>query len=117
MQEAEEMAAQFVSSSQSGQGSPSSSMDPGTGTNPEKVTETWPAAPRRPVPKAAGHACLVHIYPTGPNMGMRYPLGGNPLVLGRGEDCDIHINDHSVSRRHARIDPTGEGYHVADLQS
>jgi two-component system, cell cycle response regulator len=102
--------------SQPGTGSPSSSMDPGTGTNPEKVTETWPAAPKRPAPKA-DHACLVHIYPTGPNMGMRYPLGGNPLVLGRGEDCDIRINDHSVSRRHARIEPTADGFCVGDLQS
>jgi diguanylate cyclase (GGDEF)-like protein len=50
-------------------------------------------------------------------MGMRYPLGGNPLVVGRGEDCDIRISDHSVSRRHARIEPGDEGYFVADLQS
>jgi two-component system cell cycle response regulator len=92
-------------------------MDPGTGTNPEKVTETWPAAPKRPAARAADHACLVHIYPTGPNMGMRYPLGGNVLILGRGEDCDIRINDHSVSRRHARIEPSDGGFSVADLQS
>src|SRR5271156_6609390 len=92
-------------------------MDPGTGTNPEKVTETWPAVPKRPTPKTADHACLVHIYPTGPNMGMRYPLGVNSLVLGRGSDCDIRIDDHSVSRRHARIQPGTDGFYALDLQS
>lgn len=39
------------------------------------------------------------------------------MLLGRGEDCDIRIHDHSVSRRHARIEPTPQGYYVTDLQS
>lgn len=71
--------------------------------NPEKVTDTWVTAPKRPISGSSRQACLVHIYPTGPTMGSRYPLYGDALVLGRGEDCDIRINDHSVSRRHARI--------------
>jgi diguanylate cyclase (GGDEF)-like protein len=50
-------------------------------------------------------------------MGERYTLGEKQLVLGRGTDCDIHINDHSVSRRHARIQPVPDGYLVVDLQS
>jgi two-component system, cell cycle response regulator len=39
------------------------------------------------------------------------------MVLGRGNDCNIHINDHSVSRRHARIQPGADGYYAVDLQS
>ena len=62
-------------------------------------------------------ACLVHIYPTGPGMGSRYPLNETPLVLGRGSDCEIRINDHSVSRKHARIQPGSDGYYTVDLQS
>jgi diguanylate cyclase (GGDEF)-like protein len=50
-------------------------------------------------------------------MGARYPLSDMPVVLGRGSDCDIRINDHSVSRRHARIQPGAEGYYALDLQS
>ncbi len=93
-------------------------MQPGNEENPEKVTDTWPTAPnKRPQAKANGAACLVHIYPTGPNMGQRYTLDDKPLVLGRGEDCEIRISDHSVSRRHARIEKSAEGYYVADLQS
>src|SRR5213079_1955127 len=34
-----------------------------------------------------------------------------------GSDCEVRINDGSVSRRHARIDFTTEGYCVVDLQS
>jgi diguanylate cyclase (GGDEF)-like protein len=50
-------------------------------------------------------------------MGTRYALADNPVVLGRGNDCDIRINDHSVSRRHARIQPGADGYYAVDLQS
>ncbi len=83
----------------------------------DKVTETWVTAPERPVSITNRSACLVHIYPTGPGMGNRYPLGDSPLVLGRGSDCEIRINDHSVSRRHARIQPGADGYYAVDLQS
>jgi diguanylate cyclase (GGDEF)-like protein len=83
----------------------------------EKVTETWVTLPERPVSISSRNACLVHIYPTGPGMGARYTLADSPLVLGRGSDCDIRINDHSVSRRHARIQPGADGYYAVDLQS
>ncbi len=83
----------------------------------EKATETWVTAPDRLVSTTRRDACVVHIYPVGPGMGTRYPLGESPMVLGRGNDCDIRINDHSVSRRHARIQPGADGYYAVDLQS
>jgi diguanylate cyclase (GGDEF)-like protein len=83
----------------------------------EKVSETWITSPKRLFSAVNREACLVHIYPTGPNMGCRYPLGERPLLLGRGEDCDIRLQDHSVSRRHAKIEPTSEGFYVYDQQS
>jgi diguanylate cyclase (GGDEF)-like protein len=83
----------------------------------EKATETWVTAPDRLVSTTRRDACVVHIYPTGPGMGARYPLSDSPMVLGRGSDCDIRINDHSVSRRHARIQPGADGYYAVDLQS
>jgi diguanylate cyclase (GGDEF)-like protein len=83
----------------------------------ERVSETWVTAPRRPSSAVSKDACMVHIYPTGPTMGARYPLQSTALVLGRGEDCAIQIHDHSVSRRHARIEPAPDGYYVFDLQS
>jgi two-component system cell cycle response regulator len=83
----------------------------------EKATETWVTAPDRLISATRRDACVVHIYPTGPGMGTRYSLADTPMVLGRGNDCDIRINDHSVSRRHARIQPGADGYYAVDLQS
>lgn len=83
----------------------------------DKVTETWVTAPKRLVSATSQAAYLVHIYPSGPTMGQRYALNSNALVLGRGEDCEIRINDHSVSRRHARIEPQNESFFAVDLQS
>ncbi len=48
-------------------------------------------------------ACLVLIYPPGPDMGKRFPLDRPEFVLGRGADCDIQVDRDSVSRRHARV--------------
>jgi diguanylate cyclase (GGDEF)-like protein len=83
----------------------------------DKVAETWITSPKRLLTAATQDACLVHIYPTGPNMGCRYPLGKKTIMLGRGEDCDIRLHDHSVSRKHARIESSSEGFHVYDQQS
>jgi diguanylate cyclase (GGDEF)-like protein len=83
----------------------------------EKATETWVTGPDRLVSTTRRDACVIHIYPTGAGMGTRYPLADTPVVLGRGNDCDIRITDHSVSRRHARIQPGADGYYAVDLQS
>jgi two-component system cell cycle response regulator len=67
--------------------------------------------------KEAGEACLVLIYPPGPDMGKRFPLQRSEIVLGRGADCDIQVDRDSVSRRHARVYRNGETWSVEDLQS
>jgi two-component system, cell cycle response regulator len=82
----------------------------------DKATDTWVTAPKH-VPSGSREACLVHIYPTGADIGRRYPLGADSILLGRGEDADIRVPDNSVSRRHAKIEPTTDGYYVLDLGS
>jgi two-component system cell cycle response regulator len=72
--------------------------------------------PSRPAGQG-GDAYLVHIYPPGPFLGSRYLLTGTPVVIGRDAECDICINDPSVSRRHAAFRPEPEGYSVVDLNS
>ena len=48
-------------------------------------------------PKVGGDACLVLIYPPGPELGKRWALENDELVVGRGSDCDIQIDRDSVS--------------------
>jgi two-component system cell cycle response regulator len=81
------------------------------------TSDTLVTPPERPVSAVSRSACLVHIYPTGPGMGSRYPLADQSMIIGRGADCSIRINDHSVSRRHARIQACHDGYYAIDLQS
>ena len=83
----------------------------------EVLADTWLTAPQRPVSAANPDACLVQIYPTGPGMGSRLVLSGLSLVFGRDKDCDIQLEDHSVSRQHARIERGPDGHYVVDLHS
>lgn len=39
--------------------------------------------------------------------GIRHPLLPPGLIIGRGSDADVRVNDPGVSRRHARIEVTG----------
>lgn len=41
--------------------------------------------------------------------GMRHPLKPPGLVIGRGTDADLRINDPGISRRHAQLRVTGRG--------
>jgi two-component system cell cycle response regulator len=88
-----------------------------TGSGEFTANDTLRGSPRRLVPRGTQDACLVHIYPSGPDMGRRYPLADRPVTLGRGESCDVRITDQSVSRTHARIESVIDGYEVGDLQS
>src|SRR5215204_4760437 len=83
----------------------------------EKQVDTVVQRADRPPVSSHREACLVHIYPTGPWMGMRHTLSDKPLIVGRGEDCDIRVLDTSVSRRHVRIEKIGDDYYVLDMQS
>jgi pSer/pThr/pTyr-binding forkhead associated (FHA) protein len=46
-----------------------------------------------------------------------YPLTGLLKQIGRGMDCDIVIADPAVSRLHARLEKSGEGWVIVDLES
>ncbi len=62
-------------------------------------------------------ACLVQIYPKGPDLGRKFLLDSAPLVLGRKNSCDLVITDTSVSRQHACVQPFEDSYEVVDLGS
>jgi transcriptional regulator with GAF, ATPase, and Fis domain len=53
----------------------------------------------------------------GPDKGKSLQLGAAPLVVGTGQDCDLVLQDRSVSRRHAEVQKHGEVVIVKDLGS
>ena len=49
--------------------------------------------------------------------GDRYVLRDHTVVVGRMPECDITLIDPNVSRRHAEIQPRGDGFALVDLGS
>jgi hypothetical protein len=47
----------------------------------------------------------------------QWPLAKQIMIIGREADSDIQIDDRQVSRRHAEISQTFEGYTLRDLGS
>jgi hypothetical protein len=47
----------------------------------------------------------------------QWALQGAIVVIGRGDDCHIIIDDRQASRHHARITQTEDGYVLEDLAS
>jgi hypothetical protein len=54
---------------------------------------------------------------SGPNTGQSVPLGDQPILLGRGTDAAIRLDDDYVSTRHARFATNGDQWFVEDLGS
>ena len=69
-----------------------------------------PAKPRRGTPTAVA---IVE----GGNKGEVISLDGAPLLIGRGNDAAIRLDDDYVSTRHARIGASGDQWYVEDLGS
>ena len=46
-----------------------------------------------------------------------YALVASELLIGRQEDCDIHLDSSRVSRRHARLFMVEEASWIEDLKS
>ena len=67
-------------------------------------------------PKEAGiYFRLVCL--TGTSKGESYVLSGNRIVIGRGDNADIKLNDTKASREHAEITKVGNNWVATDLGS
>lgn len=60
-------------------------------------------------------ATLVRV--SGPGAGSEHTIDRDAVTIGRGEECDIVVEDPSVSRAHAAIERFGEGFRLRDLGS
>ena len=72
------------------------------------------AAGSKRVPRGAPtHVAVVE----GANAGEQVSLDHAPLLIGRGADAAIRLDDDYVSTRHARIASSGDQWYVEDLGS
>ena len=53
----------------------------------------------------------------GPDAGAAYELTGGRIVVGRGEECAIQLNQSSISRQHAALTFQENGWLLEDLHS
>ncbi len=82
----------------------------GDATNPEARAEPRPDHFAPP-----GQATLVIC--RGPQAGRWFPLNRDVVRLGRSRECDIGLDDATVSRRHAEINRESNQYVVTDVGS
>ncbi|HEX8488022.1 MAG TPA: FHA domain-containing protein [Propionibacteriaceae bacterium] len=75
-----------------------------------------PPPPPRKTKRSRGDPRIVII--TGGNQaGMSAELAGGVVLIGRGADCQLILDDDYVSTRHARIVASESGIYVEDLGS
>lgn len=53
----------------------------------------------------------------GSNVGEMHEIGGQEMVLGRGQTASVRLNDEGVSRKHAQITRSGDKFIIEDLNS
>ncbi|OUO91467.1 FHA domain-containing protein [Gordonibacter sp. An230] len=59
---------------------------------------------------------VLHVV-RGPSSGVTFQLGDAPLSIGRSPQCDVFLNDMTVSRSHATVEPDEGGYVIRDDNS
>ncbi len=63
--------------------------------------------------QAGGAAASLYLE----HAGRRWPVAHRPLTVGSAEDCDVVVDDPTVSRHHCRLERQGELHFVRDLGS
>lgn len=71
---------------------------------------------RRAIEKLPPHSALL-IVRKGPNLGARFLLDSDTTIAGRHPNCEIFLDDVTVSRKHAAFVRDGDGFRVRDLGS
>jgi hypothetical protein len=90
-----------------------------TGGVPEGRPE-HPTGPRRSVPaRVMKMTTTMHSSPDARQaLQLRFPRGGgDQFSIGRDASCDLAIADMTVSRRHAQLERTPDGWMLSDLAS
>ena len=80
------------------------------GKAPKPAKQKKPAKPRRGAPTQV-------VVTSGSNEGVSVPLDRAPILIGRGTDAAVRLDDDYASTRHARIAASGDQWYVEDLGS
>ena len=84
---------------------------------PEPARGTGGKAPKQKAPTQR-RGSPTHVAVTqGGNTGATASLEGAPILIGRGTDAQIRLDDDYASTRHARIAASGDQWFVEDLGS
>jgi pSer/pThr/pTyr-binding forkhead associated (FHA) protein len=75
-----------------------------------------PAPPPRKAKRQRGEPRVLMIT-QGNKAGLSADLAGGVIMIGRGADCQLILDDDYVSTRHARVVGTPNGTYVEDLGS
>jgi hypothetical protein len=80
-----------------------------------RLRAAWPRPPRRTAPSRPAHPVPSRIPPPVP---LAFPRGaGDSFTIGRSAECDLAIADMTVSRVHATLERTADGWLLTDLSS
>ena len=86
------------------------------GERGDKRTKSRTSKPTKAPPKRRGSPTHVLVVEGG-NAGERADLDQAPILIGRGTDAAIRLDDDYVSTRHARIASSADQWFVEDLGS
>ena len=85
---------------------------------PDRAAARAPKSKKTPKPPARRRGSPTHVLVVdGANSGERADLSAAPILIGRGSDAAIRLDDDYVSTRHARIASSGDQWFVEDLGS
>ena len=83
-------------------------------------TQAFAPITMNPTENVASHKLLDEATFTivkGPQVGNVFHLSADTLTIGRSPQCDIFLNDMTVSRMHATMQRTPDGYEIIDTDS
>jgi len=80
---------------------------------PEEIADDPGAALRDPSVKET----VLVVRSGGGRAGEMFPTSGERTLIGRSPDCDVFLDDVTVSRKHAELVQTGDRFTIKDLGS
>lgn len=78
------------------------------------LSETGETEAVEPQPQGQGETLVIR---TGGRAGDSFTLDGERFSIGRGSECDVFLDDVTVSRSHAVVVRRADGLHIDDLGS